>query len=351
VVRRLNRHRVVSDLRAFPQAKVTLMSTANAKTGSAIEPEAIQKTTSYAPVHRLAPSLDPDQGLLLAQIPDIDPKASPKVPEKRSEGRIINQALSIKLVFGVGLGLVVGAILPFMFGKVSRSDQQVKELPLSWSGNTSSRADATNTSQTIAPAWPTAALPHQTPSTPAPAIVSPQPPQLGDTRPAALTEPAWPAPRPSSVTAPTVTPSLGPYNSGNLPVAGSNLPGAGSTYRDFDRPQDPRGLQADNRNDPAATYRNNDTRYDYRGNPIENTPLRRDLPANAYPRDTGYDAASRTYPPAAGQGSALMPSGTSGGVPMYRDQQVSEPGVARFDGTVVTPPVRTSYDRTGSSTN
>ena len=96
---------------------------------------------------------------------------------------------------------------------------------------------------------------------------------------------------------------------------------------------------------------NYDTRYDYRGNAADAAPARRDVPAGGYSRDTRYDNAGSTYPPAAGPGSPLMPSGTPGPTPTYRDPQISEPGVARFEGTISTPPVRTSYDRAGSSTN
>jgi hypothetical protein len=141
--------------------------------------------------------------------------------------------------------------------------------------------------------------------------------------------------------------------------APSNNPG---DYRGPDRPVGPGSLQADNRNSPAGQYRNNDLRYDYRGAPPDGNPVRNDAPASAngfssdnrYPSENRYGNVNSNYPPPAGAGSPLMPSGTPGApVPMSssRDSQYSDPGVARFDGTITTPNVRTSYDRSGPSTN
>ncbi len=324
------------------------MSTTNGKNGSAIDTRVAQKSTSCGSAHRPTQDLFQDEGLLLAQIPDLDSKSMPKVLEKPSS-RIISQSLSIKLVFGVGLGLVVGAILPFVFGKVSRPSRVVTDLP-AWSG---SAATARDTTQTTAPTWPapptvpaTKAVPLPTAS--APSILSPQPPQVSDTRPTALTDPAWSQPRPSVASVPAATPPQ--LSNMNPPVGNANPPDNRADNRGFDRPVDPRNLQADQRNNPAAQDRSYDTRYDYRGNPTETASLRRDVPPSGDPRDTRYDNGSRAYSPAAGPGSPLMPSGVPG-PSTYRDPQISEPGVARFEGTISTPPVRTSYDRAGSSNN
>ncbi len=318
------------------------MSTAHAKNGSAIEPRAAQEATSQVPAHRPTPGLCQDQGALLAQIPDLDSKTTPAAPKKWIDGRIISQALSVKLVFGLGLGLVIGAILPFVFGKSQRRDREVKEL---------STEIRSNTTQTMAPAWSpsvAAGVPQTTPA-PAPAILSPQPPQVGDTRPTAPTEPAWQQTRPAIAPGPAVTPSA-PNNYSNPPVANRNPP----DYRGVNREPrasalDPRNVQADLRNDTAALYRNIETRYDNRANPAETAPARREVPPE-YSRDPRYGNPGNNYPPAAGPGSPLMPSNVQGPT-SYSDPRVSEPGVARFEGTIATPPVRTSYDRTGSSTN
>jgi hypothetical protein len=250
----------------------------------------------------------------------------------------------MKLVFGVGIGLVIGAILPYVFGKVSRPGPVVKELP-SWSAKGGSTGAANNTAQNMAPAWlppgsaagTTGAGP-QTGSTPAPAILAPQPPQANDTRPTALSDPAWLPPPP-------------PNNDYRPPVANTKPLDNRADYRGLDRGTDSRNLQADNRNAAAAQYRNNDGRYDNRGTTAETSPLRRDTPAGGYSRDSRYDNAGSNYPPPAVPGSPLMPAGGQGPTSTYSGPQVSEPGVARFDGTIDTPPVRTSYDRAGSSNN
>ena len=79
--------------------------------------------------------------------------------------------------------------------------------------------------------------------------------------------------------------------------------------RGVPRAPDPRNLQADNRNDPAAQYRNNDPRYDYRGNPIETAPVRRDVPAGGYSRDTRYDNSAAPIRPPRVRAARSMPSG------------------------------------------
>ena len=102
----------------------------------------------------------------------------------------------MKLIFGLGIGLVIGAILPYVFGKVSRPGPVVKELP-AWSGH----GDAPGTARTPRRPWLRHGCLQPRPlrctgaavrvSAPAPAILLPQPPQVDDARPTALTEPAW----------------------------------------------------------------------------------------------------------------------------------------------------------------
>ena len=336
------------------------MSTANAKNASAIESWAAQETTPQAPARRPTPRSYEDQGNLLAQIPDLDPTSTPKVPEKRADRRIIGQVLSIKLVLGAGLVLVILSCLPFIFSRASRPNAAVSELP-AWSSTTGS-AVAGNTAQTLAPVWPTStapamtSMPPQTTPNSGPAILSPQPARVGDTRPTALTEPSWPQQRSPVAQWPAVTPLPAQNYDPRPPMTNTNPPDSRVDYRGYDRaPQtgapDPRNLQADSRNDAVARFPSSDSRYDYRGNPTDAAPARRDIPAGGDSRDTRYGNVNGGYPPAAGPGSALMPSGTPAPTSNYRDPQNSEPGVARFEGTISTPPVRTSYDRAGSSTN
>ncbi len=324
------------------------MSNANAKKTSAVEPSAARDPVPQAPIRRSAAGLPQDQEPFLAQIPDLDSAVTPSVAEKLSEGRIISQALSVKLVLGIGAALVVGAILPFLFGKANRP---VSELP-AWASHAEAARIAEKPAQTIAPAWQswpsapaTAAVP-RTPSAP-PAILLPQPAQVGDVRPSALSEPSW---RPPAVAAPAVPPLPAANNYAGPPVVSMNPPDNRGGYRGLDRPADPQTLQADNRNNPVDQYRAGDPRYDYRGNPIDAQPVRRDIPASEYSRDPRYDRAAGNYPAPAGPGSPLMPSNVPG-PNTTNSYQNPEPGVARFDGNIATPPVRTSYDRTGSNPN
>jgi hypothetical protein len=326
------------------------MSTENAKTSSAIEPRAAQMKTPRS-AQRLAPVTNQDPGLILAQIPDLNSKTVPAVPAKRVDGRIISQALSIKLIFGVGFILIIGAILPFVFGRASRPVTPVKELP-EWTHQGAS-APVGNAAPTVATSWPsapTANTVNAIPTRSAPEVVMPKTPQVGDMRPKSLPEPAWTPPRPSVTMAAGYTPGTTNYNN---PPAAANPPDSrtGSRadnradYRGYERAVNPGTLQADNRNDPAARYRNADPRYDYRGAPSDAGAPRQNAPAPDYPRDNRYDNGGN-YPPAVPQGSALMPSGAPSA---YRPQN-SEPGVARFDGSISPPPTaRTNYDRAGSS--
>ena len=342
------------------------MSTAKAKNGLANESRA-PEATSQAPALRIAPGTELDQGPLLAQIPDLDLNASPEVPEKKGEGRVISQALSIKLVFGVGFALLLAAILPFFFGRASRPERPVSELP-EWSSNGGSMRITDGPSQTVAPAWPalatapTSAVSTQTQPTPPPAIVSAQPPLVTDTRPTGLTEPSWSPPRSSASPAPAFTPSpapiitsirrwptrIGPRTTSPIHLRSIR---PCRTIAALTVLPIPRNFQADNRNDPAAAYRNSDPRFD--------VPRRHDRSLADPPRcstwriswrpalrDTEQHCAARTAP-----GSPLMPSNVQAPMSAYPYPPVSEPGVARFDGTIATPPARMSYDRSGSNAN
>ena len=58
------------------------MSTANAKIGSAIDPQAAEEKTPPGPAHRPTPDFVQDYGPLLAQIPDLDLKTTPNAPKR-----------------------------------------------------------------------------------------------------------------------------------------------------------------------------------------------------------------------------------------------------------------------------
>ncbi len=159
----------------FSHAKVTLMSTANAKNGLVIKCRPHEETTPHAPSHRPTPGSYEDLGTLIAQIPDLDQNVESTVLEKLVDVRRISRALSLHLVLGLGLGLVVGTTLPFVFGKAGRPDRPVTELS-PWSRNGSSTGIGGNPSQTTVPTQSSAM------SAPTATGVSPQTPttQYGD---------------------------------------------------------------------------------------------------------------------------------------------------------------------------
>ncbi len=288
------------------------MSTANDKPNLAIESTPTREPTPQVSIHCSDLRLHEDQGLLLAQIPDLDPKPTPAVPRSRIDGRIISQALSFKLVFGIGIGLVVGAILPYLFGKVNRPAEHVSELSTWTSPNGATR----NTAPTTAPAWQTSpapsapvAGPQATPTLP-PAILSPQPPRFGDNRPTTLAEPGWPQQRPSPA---STSNYINPTRDG-APATDNR-----GVQQGFDRPATSQTLQADNRSDPVARF---------------------DAPAGDYTRTPRYGNPNSDYPPATNQGNLLMPPTTPGANANYHDGSIPQPGVARFDGTIAPPPIR-----------
>ncbi len=287
-----------------------------------------------------------DLGQVLAQVPDLDPKAtpSPLAAAITLDGRIISQALSMKMVFGLGIGLIIGALLPFMFGKGS-APKPVQELR-NWDER---NGNSTATEQTLAPKWQPAP-PASVAAREGPTVgISPPPP--GDYRPASMGPPSWS--RPQTSAAPPAAPP--PANRYGADYAGPNPPPARGDGRGY-------VPTADRRNDAAAPYRNlpnydydraapgiqgrpatpyrNSPTYDYRGNPVEAAPARRDGPSYSPPIDDRY--GNPPAPPAAGQGGQQLPPNGYGAGGNYGYQQDSDPGVARFDGTITAPPARTN---------
>jgi hypothetical protein len=259
---------------------------------------------------------------LLIQIPDLNAADALLDVEESSDGRIISQGLSNKLVMGVGFILVLIAVLPFLVNK-KRSQKAVNELPTWHSLGTATTGTAVQpVASTPTPvAVPGPAVSYQASAnvpTVSPAYLTPQQPQAGSNRPMALGDPGWPQGNsPQAAAGPTESRQDHPadYRVATAPE-----------FRRNDRAADSQNYQADGRNDPAASYRgaSAEPRADYR-----NTPTT-----------------------VVAQGGAMMPADSAGVVSSsYQDSQTPEPGVARFEGTIAKPPVRTSYDRAGSSNN
>ncbi len=321
-------------------AKVARMFTANTAEPAGNKPPA-GDAAPKVPLSRNA-GIPDDIGQIIAQVPDVDAKTPRATIAFPLDGRIIGQALSMKMVFGLGIGLVIGALLPFVFGKGS-SSKPVKELP-TWNARTADLASGTE--QTLAPKWqpgPPVAAQAATVG-----IAPPLPPADGY-RPAAMGAPAWSRPQPpasGSLAVPPATPrptsNLGPdYAAGNAPR------GVVGTYGPI---PNRREWQADRRNDVATPY-GNPPGYGSRGNPAD-TPAVGSASGYAPPPDDRYRNPADPGPapqnsPQNGQqygmqyGQPIPPNGYGAG-PDYRYQQNNDPGVARFDGTITAPPARTN---------
>jgi hypothetical protein len=311
------------------------MSTAEITNESTISQLEGSAAASLAPTKRSAGIAD-DLGEVLAQIPDLDHKSAPKRNSKRHDGRIIGQALSMKLVFGIGIGLVIGAILPSMFGRGNHASKPVRELS-AWNARETESANPA-TASTMAPTWKapqsqaTGAMPQIPPagdmSTRDLQAATPPPP--GDVYVPTALRGAWT--RPSTTAAPpTATQPAGGIDPdyarfGPSPTRGDErYNGSAADRRDW---------QADNRSDPATQYRNAAS-YDYRGNPIQTPSPGRDA---RYP-DNGPDYRYN-IPDANGTRPATppMPAGPSGAGAYYGNSQDNNSGVARFQGTIAPPP-------------
>ena len=290
---------------------------------------ATPRTTTYRNA-----GISDDLGPVLAQIPDLDPKAAPRPTRKRLDGRIISETLSVKLVFGVAIGLVIGAILPLVFGRGSRPPQPVKELP-AWHSNPPTDPMTSNSAQSTAPLW--------TPAPPANITVAapPQAPQIGDYRPAAISSPSWSRPD-STAAAPAAS---RPGSDADRGVARFDSPG--SYAPNMDR----RALQADSRNDAAARYRN-DVRYDYRGNPVDVPPVNRGGQFSAPPPPaSGYPDRYENYRTPASPGSARCRRTTPAAPLATAANRTSSRGCPLRRNHRPTPSQDVLMRRTGSSHN
>lgn len=294
------------------------------------------------PVARTA-GIPEELGPVLAQIPDLDPKTAPAGNEKLLDGRIISQALSLKMIYGLVIGLVIGAVLPFLFGR-GGTPKPVKELP---AFNIQAAESAAANQPTIAPKWqPAVQFPAGAPQG---ATMNMTPPPEGSYRPTALAPPpSWSRPQPSAA-APQPANNLNrDYARGSLPPARADAGAYGYGYappadrRDFGAPAE---RVADRRNDPAAAARN-PAANDYGGRSVDPAAVRGATNGPGYggatygvPGEERYQAT----PDAAGrQGNFPPPPPGYGANGDNRYQQNNDAGVAHFDGTITAPPARTN---------
>jgi hypothetical protein len=308
------------------------MSTENAKNGLAIRPGRAQED-HWAPI---------------ARIPDLNQKTASTALRKPVDARSISRALSLHLVLGVTLGLLVGAALPFVFGRASGPNAPVTEPP-TWfnnSGINNSHGTATLASSTLPPAWfNSSGINNSSVNNSdsknlsqdgAVALVVSVPERGSETGSnnsgsagsdaAALrtTAPTWlsppSAPIDTVLLSQTLTDTTVPLSA---PIATVRLP---QTQTDTTVPPQ----------SPTAQNHNTGARHDDGGgNPLRTTADR---------RGTSHDDYSSTWP---GVASRPRPSDTPSPTPICR---IPKPGVAS-ESTTTVPPGRNSYDAATSSTH
>ncbi len=307
----------------MPISKLINGLTKSAKPEAAAAPRVpASRTTGIAPEH----------GHVLAQIPDLDQKPSPLASFKRLDGRLISQAVSLKLVFGLGIGLIIGAILPFLFGR-GGSPKPVHELS-DWTNVRNVEATNSSGANSQAPLFQPAAQAAAIPPQPASPDISIPPPPADNYRPAVLNRRNWSPPQDNAA------PQAGNLNPD---YAGGNLPPPRAADRGYGPAPDRYDIQADRRNDPAARFGNPPPGHDYRGNPPNGPAMRRDVQPPAPAGEDRYNfPANRGYqqqPAAPG-----VPQGYNGAGYDNRNQAMpdSESGVARFNGNITAPPARTN---------
>jgi hypothetical protein len=135
---------------------------------------------------------------LLASFPDLSEQAAAGSSDDsagllKSSGRIIGQAMSAKLLAGIALFLLVGAVLPFCLKSVSRDlplgDSRVASSPKSGKTGVTSTTDSPILTPTRRPAVHVAVAKERTPSpirpTSGPKVA---PPMMS----------SWPAPAPTN---------------------------------------------------------------------------------------------------------------------------------------------------------
>ena len=190
-----------------------------------------------------APAADENKLSVLAQIPDLDAPLAADEPaqiDDGPDGRIIGQGISNYLVMGVGLALVLIAVLPFVLNKKGTQKPVVNELPAWPPGGAVTKGQPTTPMAVPAPTVSYEAsrvVPAATP-----AYLTPQQAASGANRPLALGDPAWP-----TAAAPhRVPPPRDPGLATAAEYRATDPPGA--------RPASP-VLQADAPGDPAAIYR------------------------------------------------------------------------------------------------
>jgi hypothetical protein len=248
-----------------------------------------------------------------ARIPDLDAveaAAALEPPPASSDGRLISQSLSTKLLLGGTFLLLLAAIVPWSIRKSGNAAPAVEENVPTWSPSpTSSAADkAQNPGGQAAQ---TSKAPSGGPNA-APPPAGPAAPQLSGTT------------RAPSSQYEVSRPSPGYYRqhpaeaSSNQPMVIGEPARTAPSGEGAAEPGTPRA-------DPGSAGQP-DARRDF---PRDNGPYRQGQDRDRYP--VGLADRRMTVPPPNPSGAASLPPG--------------EPGVARFEGTIENPPpIKSAYE-------
>jgi len=308
---------------------------------------------------------------ILAKLPDLDAPPPPRQtlsrqrkrsPRASGDGRLISQALSMKLLAGGAVLLVALAVVPWMFGDKEgpAKDQGTEtELP-TWQQDaapkfTGSPPRFDEPDEPLQPSAP-AELAESAPAEPASAVpprearhgIGAPPPAASDPRPAVPTENAtaareaakFPAGPPAS---PNSVPGPGPWpNEPQTPVVhapsheplagahpGAPMPNSAQAMRPM-QIQPPTGTAP-----PAATNTGPHGAY-----PATEFRSPQYGPAPGYRSAPGEEASPNRPGP---WDTRLAPESPDTPSPQ---PQATQPGVANFQGIIESPPVRTTHEYT-----
>jgi hypothetical protein len=240
----------------------------------------------------------PTQPEVLARLPDLDavePSPEPGAKSARSDGRLLSQGLSTKLVLGGGLLLILAAVYPFV---LKNSEPKPGTPP------------APGAPQ--APIWKGQAA--ETPGTlPAPASLSYEPKMSFDPELPPTPDFITAAQAPAQNASPQKPPADDKDQTGKTGDRGRAPPAQHQSRADLPRPQAHanRSMRISGLAPTAGVYANG---------------YRRDEPADSQASRPTRDRASS--------------------IP----HRAVQPGVARLEGVIEKPSVRTSYDAARSST-
>ena len=267
------------------------------------------------------------EGEVLAQVPDLDaaePGSEPAEKPARSDGRIISQMLSTKLLVGGGVLLVLAAVIPWVLtrkvepkgGKPPRPDADMA--PMFSADTVAGQQDTPNMSYT-----PDMSFDHSVPD--GPAFLDPSP-----------------------STGANASPKTPPWEEGESTDSAANQDQASRWNYEAKRPgvdrraypSQPPAIHAPPGPPPSPAAGNSTMPQ------LQRSPAWQDNPREARRPDWSQHQTYRQPMPQLNRAQAETNRPMSVGAGPYPP---AEPGVARLEGVIEKPPVRTTYDRSRQS--